>query len=178
MAPVSPGTTPERRPLAWFALAGAVVVLDQLTKVWVMDGLHYGEVREVLAPWLYLTRLHNPGAAFSLLADAGGWQRWAFLAVALGVGAAIALWLWRQPGGHWWQPTALALILGGAVGNGVDRALYGHVVDFAQVYLPFLPWRLFNPWPAFNVADSAISVGAVMLVLEMLRPGAWREGGR
>ena len=165
----------EGRPLPWLALSGGVLVLDQATKVWVMAALTYGQVREVLEPWLFLTRLHNPGAAFSLLADAGGWQRWAFLAIGIGVSAAIALWLWRQPGGHWWQPTALALILGGALGNLVDRALYGHVVDFVQVYLPFLPWRLFNPWPAFNVADAAISTGAVMLVAELLRPSAWRE---
>jgi signal peptidase II len=175
---VSPGTTSEVRPLAWFALAAVVLVLDQITKAGVMAALAYGEVWEVLPPWLYLTRLHNPGAAFSMLADAGGWQRWALLVVGIGVSAAIAWWLWRQPGGHWWQPTALALILGWALGNLVDRALYGHVVDFVQVYLPFLPWRLFNPWPAFNVADSAISVGAVMLVLELLRPSAWREEAR
>ena len=115
---------------------------------------------------MYLTLLHNTGAAFSLLSDAGGWQRWFFAGLAVAVSALIVGWMTRVPPGSGWVSAGLALVLGGALGNLWDRLVLGYVVDFIQIYLPFMPWRIFNPWPAFNVADSAISVGAVILIID------------
>lgn len=163
------------RTTLWLLVAAAVLLVDQVTKVAAATALDYGRPVALWPEYLYLTLAHNPGAAFSFLADAGGWQRWLFVALGLGVAVAIAVWLLRMPR-HWvWQPLALALVLGGALGNVIDRLVYGYVVDFIQVYLPFLPWRLFNPWPAFNVADAGISVGAVMLVVDVIRGGDVNE---
>jgi signal peptidase II len=121
-----------------------------------------------LVPNLNLTLMFNTGAAFSLLSDAGGWQRWLFAAFALAVTLVLVVWLLRLKPGEGWLAAGLALIIGGAVGNLIDRMLLGHVVDFIQVYLPVIPLALFNPWPSFNVADSAISIGVVLLVVESL----------
>jgi len=143
---------------AWFALAAAVIVLDQVTKAWVLAALTLHETVRVL-PFFNLVLVHNPGAAFSFLAGAGGWQRWFFTILSVVIAGAIAAWLartgWRRPG----LATALALVLGGALGNLVDRLRFGYVVDFLDVHAA--GWH----WPAFNVADSAISCGAVLLVL-------------
>jgi signal peptidase II len=142
----------------WLGAAVAIVIADQLTKYCATLWLAYGEPVAVF-PGLNFTLLHNTGAAFSLLSDASGWQRWFFAGVALVVAAVITLWL-RQVGHHErWLPIALSLILGGAIGNFWDRLTLGYVIDFIQVY--YQRWS----WPAFNVADSAISVGAVMLLL-------------
>jgi signal peptidase II len=111
---------------------------------------------------LDLTLLHNRGAAFSFLSDAGGWQRWFFAAIALGVSGWIAWWLRTLPAGKAWLATALSLILGGAIGNLIDRMLLGYVVDFISAH-----WGR-HYFPAFNVADSAITVGAVMMVIDTL----------
>ncbi len=154
--------------LRWLWLSALVVVLDQGSKHLASAFLEFQQPVPVV-PHVYLTLLHNTGAAFSFLSDAGGWQRWFFAALALVVSTVIAIWLARLPRDSRWMPTALALVLGGAVGNLVDRVVLGYVVDFIQIYLPFLPWRIFNPWPAFNVADSAITVGAVMLVIDAFR---------
>ena len=154
--------------LRWLWLSALLLVLDQGTKQLASAFL---ELRQpvLVVPNFYLTLLHNTGAAFSFLSDAGGWQRWFFAALAFIVSLVIVVWLARLPRGSRWTAIALALVLGGALGNLVDRVVLGYVVDFIQIYLPFLPWRIFNPWPAFNVADSAIAVGAVMLVVDSFR---------
>jgi len=163
----------------WLWLSVVVLVLDQASKWLVLATLQPYQVIELL-PHLNLTLMFNTGAAFSLLSDAGGWQRWLFAAFALAVTLVLVLWLLRLRPGEGWLAAGLALIIGGAVGNLIDRMLLGHVVDFIQVYLPFIPLALFNPWPSFNVADSAISVGVVLLIIESLRgqrtDGAAAEG--
>lgn len=157
----------------WLWLSLIVVLLDQATKWLVMSGLEPFETVELI-PNLNLTLMFNPGAAFSFLADAGGWQRWLFATFALGISAALVAWLLRLEARERMLAAALALIIGGAVGNLIDRVLLGHVIDFIQVYLPFIPLALFNPWPAFNIADSAISVGVILLLIGSLLEGERR----
>ena len=111
--------------------------------------------------------MHNTGAAFSFLSQAGGWQRWFFILLAIIVSIIIMIWLLRLPAKQRWLACSLALVLGGAIGNVWDRIIFGYVIDFIDISISFLPWRLFNPWPAFNIADSAISVGAVMLIIDV-----------
>ncbi|EGV18256.1 Lipoprotein signal peptidase [Thiocapsa marina 5811] len=152
----------------WLWLSLAVLVLDQATKWLVLGLLEPFEVIE-LVPNLNLTLMFNTGAAFSLLADAGGWQRWLFALVAVGITVALTVWLLRLKSGDGSLAFGLALLIGGAVGNLIDRILLGHVVDFIQVYLPFIPLAVFNPWPSFNIADSAISVGVVVMLIATLR---------
>jgi signal peptidase II len=143
-------------------LALLVVVLDQLSKRIALAWLVPFEPMALL-PGFNLTLMFNTGAAFSLLAEAAGWQRWFFIALALAVGAVLIVWMRRLPIGNIGMPLSLSLILGGALGNVIDRILYGHVIDFIDVY-----WRNWH-WPAFNLADSAIVVGAVLLMLLSLR---------
>jgi signal peptidase II len=152
----------------WLWLALAILVLDQATKWLVLGLLEPFEVIELI-PNLNLTLMFNTGAAFSFLAEAGGWQRWLFALVAVGITVALTVWLLRLKSGEGWLALGLALLIGGAVGNLIDRVLLGHVVDFIQVYLPFIPLALFNPWPSFNIADSAISVGVVVMLVTTLR---------
>ena len=151
----------------WLWLSLVVVLLDQVTKWLVMGTLQPFEVVE-LVPNLNLTLAFNTGAAFSFLAEAGGWQRWFFAVVALVITGVLAAWLLRLRPHERAMAVALALIIGGALGNVIDRVLLGHVIDFIQVYLPWIPLAMFNPWPAFNVADSAISIGVVVLLLDTL----------
>ena len=148
-------------PRWWYLLSLAVIVLDHITKYLASAHLEYGELVTLL-PVLDLTLLHNRGAAFSFLSDAGGWQRWFFAAIAVGASAWIAFWLQRLPAGKRWLAASLALILGGALGNLIDRVLLGHVVEFI-----FFHWKS-SYFPAFNVADSAITLGAIMMVIEIL----------
>ena len=115
-----------------------------------------------LVPSLALTKAYNTGAAFSFLGDASGWQRWFFSGLAVVVCGVLLVWLRRLHADEWRTALALTLILGGAIGNLVDRVLYGHVIDFIDVY--YKTWH----WPTFNVADSAISIGAALLVLDAL----------
>lgn len=154
--------------LRWLWLTGAVLVLDQATKVWIAASLSLYE-RIPLLPSLDIIRVHNRGAAFSFLSSAAGWQRWFFTALALAVSVVILLWLRRMPGEQRRLAAGLALVLGGALGNLSDRLRLGYVVDFIDVY--YGSWH----WPAFNVADSAISVGAALLILDAL---ATRKRGR
>jgi len=148
----------------WMAVSTLIVALDQLTKWPIVKWLSQGDSIEV-NPFLYIVRRHNEGAAWSFLADAGGWQRWFFIVLASTVSAYIVYWLWSiRSEGHAILSTGLALVLGGAVGNLVDRIHYGHVVDFIDVY--FARWNYH--FPAFNVADSAITVGAVFLIIDAL----------
>jgi signal peptidase II len=143
----------------WYGLAGLVVVLDQLSKWIVLDRLHFGETIYVAPFWNWVLT-YNPGAAFSFLADQPGWQRWLFTALALAVSGWIALLLRQRPPKL--QALALTLVMGGALGNVIDRVRFGAVVDFIQ-------WHVAGYyWPAFNVADSAITVGAILLVVEQL----------
>jgi signal peptidase II len=145
----------------WLALSALVVAADLATKAWVSRAFMPGEVREVTG-YFNLVLTHNTGAAFSFLAGAGGWQRWFFTAIAIGISAAIVVLLSRQRGDRW-LCAALALVLGGAVGNLYDRLTLGEVVDFVQLHAGGYYW------PAFNVADSAITVGVVFLVWDSLR---------
>lgn len=146
----------------WLWLAAAIVFVDQLTKFAVLRSFSFGE-RLAVVPGLFdLTLVYNRGAAFSFLAGASGWQRWFF--TGLGVAAAIFIvWLLARHGTQRLFAFALALILGGAIGNVIDRALYGHVIDFIDWH--YRGWH----WPAFNIADSAITVGAALVVLAGLR---------
>lgn len=144
----------------WYALAGLVVVLDQLSKWLVLQNLGFGETMYVAPFWNWVLT-YNPGAAFSFLADQPGWQRWLFTLLALGVSGWIAVML-RQQTQHRLLSLALALVMGGALGNVIDRVRFGAVVDFIQ-------WHVAGYyWPAFNVADSAITLGAILLVVEQL----------
>ena len=144
----------------WLGLAFAIIVLDHLTKWWVSATLDYQEAIPVL-PFFSLVLVHNTGAAFSFLADAGGWQRWFFIAIGV-VATVIIVRLLKR---HAREPRlafALALVLGGALGNVIDRVALGYVVDFLHFHYHGFAW------PAFNVADSAISVGAVLLIWDSL----------
>lgn len=143
----------------WLWLSALVIGLDQLTK-WVAERLLTLHQPVPVLPFFNWTLVYNEGAAFSFLAQAGGWQRWLFLLLSLAVSVGLTVWLARLKPGQHWLAAALALILGGAVGNLIDRACYGHVIDFIELY--YRHWY----WPAFNVADSAITVGAVMLVID------------
>jgi signal peptidase II len=152
-------TVPHRGSLGFLAVSAAVVGLDQLSKFAIEHGLAMYQSVSVL-PVLEITRLHNPGAAFSFLADATGWQRWLFTALALIVSLVLTVWLQRIERGSHVLACAVALILGGALGNVIDRLRLGHVIDFIYAH-----WDR-HYFPAFNVADSAICVGAGLLLLD------------
>lgn len=143
----------------WFVLAGLIIVLDQVTKLSATYFLEYARPVYVL-PVFDLTLLHNKGAAFSFLSNAGGWQRWFFTAIAVGVSAVLVVWLTRLPRHHTLTALSLALILGGAIGNLIDRVYLGYVVDFISVH-----WDR-HYFPAFNIADSAICVGAGLMLFD------------
>jgi len=149
----------------WIWLSVLVVVLDQATKYLAETGLILHQPVSVL-PGFNLMLTYNTGAAFSFLADAGGWQRWFFLGLGSAVSVGLTIWLTRLKPGERWLAAALALILGGAVGNLIDRLWLGQVIDFIQLY--YDRWY----WPAFNIADSAITLGAVLLIVDSLRSQA------
>lgn len=155
--------------LLWMALALVLIVLDQWSKGLASEQLQYGQPQELL-PVLNLTLQHNTGAAFSFLSDAGGWQRWFFTIVALIVSGVLCIWLARLKRQEWLLALGLACILGGAIGNLWDRLILGYVVDFVSVH-----YR--NAYfPAFNLADAAITVGAALLILDSIR--AARRGDK
>ena len=147
--------------LKWLWLSIAVIVIDQLTKLWIDSNLLLHARLPLIDGFFDLTLAYNPGAAFSFLADAGGWQRWFFTILSTVVTIILVVWLKRLPTHEKINAVALALIIGGAVGNLIDRIAYGHVIDFLLVY--YQQWS----WPAFNVADSAISVGVVLMLLAL-----------
>lgn len=154
--------TSNTRFFAWMAVAALVVVADQVTKWAIVEWVALYE-RIPLNSFINLTHQRNTGAAFSLLADAGGWQRWFFIVLASVVSAVLAVWLWRiRNQGHAILAAGLALVLGGAVGNLIDRIWLGYVTDFIQVW--FGSWA----FPSFNVADAGISVGAALLIIDAL----------
>ena len=147
--------------LQWLGLALVILIADQFTKVLIVGFYQLGDSTQVTS-FFNLVRVHNTGAAFSFLAGASGWQRWFF--VALGsVAAVFIVWMLRRHGHQRLFAWALSLILGGAVGNVIDRLLHGYVVDFLDFHLAA------RHFPAFNVADAAISVGAALLILDELR---------
>jgi signal peptidase II len=150
------------RATAWLVLSVVIVIADQLSKEYITR--HFGEFEFTsVLPILDITRMHNVGAAFSFLASASGWQRWVFIGLAVSVSIAIIVWMYRLPrGSHTLLAAGLSMVLGGAVGNVIDRIRLGHVVDFIHFH-----WdRAY--FPAFNVADSAITVGAACLLLDAL----------
>ena len=143
----------------WLLLSALVILLDWETKQWASESLELYRPQEVFS-WLNMTLAHNYGAAFSFLNNAGGWQRWLFSGLAFVVSIVLLVWLIRLPRSQWLTGLSLALIIGGAVGNLIDRIQLGYVVDFVDVY--YRGWH----YPAFNVADSAITVGVVLLLLD------------
>ncbi len=145
--------------LSWLLLSAFIIVADQVSKWLVLQHFQLHESLPVIAGFLNWTLAYNEGAAFSFLSDAGGWQRWFFTALAVIVSAILVVWLSRTNRTDWRTAVPLALIIGGAIGNVIDRIRFGHVVDFIDVH--YGTWS----WPAFNIADSAISVGAVMLIV-------------
>ena len=147
--------------LPWFGLALTVIVLDQYTKGLASAGLDYGQPVRVFS-WFNLTLQHNPGAAFSFLSDAGGWQRYFFSAAAAIISAVLIAWLWVMPRGQRLLALSLGLIIGGALGNLWDRVVLGYVVDFISVHYQHYYF------PAFNIADSAITGGAIGMVLDSM----------
>lgn len=148
----------------WYGLAVLIVVLDQWSKYWISANFDYGQPW-VIADFFNFTLLHNTGAAFSFLSDAGGWQRWFFGVVAAVISVVLVVWIARLDTAKRWESVALALVLGGAIGNLYDRAVLGYVVDFIVVH-----YQQYY-WPAFNIADSAICVGAAMLIIDSFRAG-------
>jgi signal peptidase II len=153
--------TARTRPLApWLGIAAAVIAIDQLTKAAIVAALQLGDAHRI-TPFFDIVRAHNRGAAFSFLNDASGWQRWFFVGLGLVAAVFIVSLLARQSGDRLFR-WALSLILGGAIGNVIDRLVHGHVIDFVQVH-----WNA-HYFPSFNAADSAITIGAVLLVLDEL----------
>ena len=158
-------TNPRPNALSWLGASALVIALDQLSKAWVLARLPEFQPVPVIDGFWNWFRTYNTGAAFSFLSDAGGWQKYLFVVLALVVSAVLARWLAKTPRGDWKTALPFALVIGGALGNLIDRLQHGHVIDFIQWY-----WRD-HYWPAFNVADSAIVVGAVALGLFALRQG-------
>lgn len=157
--------------LKWCWISGLVLVFDQLSKWLVNSALALGE-SIVLMPMVTFTKAYNYGAAFSFLGSASGWQRWFFIVLAAVVSTVLLVWLARLAQHERRTAVALSLILGGAIGNLIDRVLYGYVIDFIDVY--YHAWH----WPTFNVADSAITLGAGLLILDALVGNRQASGGR
>jgi signal peptidase II len=155
--------------IRWLWISLLVIVVDQFSKLWIERTMVLGDSFVVL-PILDIVRAHNTGAAFSFLADAGGWQRWAFTLLAVGVSVALVFWMRRLTlATQGMLAFALTLILGGAIGNVIDRVEHGYVVDFVHAH-----WGP-HFFPAFNVADAAISIGAVLVILDSLLEGRARR---
>ena len=144
--------------LSWLLLSAVIIIADQISKVMVLDHFQLHDTMPLVDGLLSLTLAFNEGAAFSFLSDAGGWQRWFFTVLAVVVSSILIVWLKRTTRGDWRTALPLALVVGGAIGNVIDRVRLGHVVDFIDVH--YGTWS----FPAFNVADSAISVGAGLLL--------------
>jgi len=150
--------------LGWLWLSLLVLVIDQASKFYFEGKLEMYQQIVVIPDLFSWTLAYNTGAAFSFLADSSGWQRWLFALIAIVVSAVLVVWLKRLGRNETWLAIALALVLGGALGNLYDRIALGHVIDFILVH-----WQDRWRFPAFNVADSAITVGAVMLALDMFK---------
>ena len=150
--------------LGWLVLSLLVLVIDQVSKAHFEGTLEMFQQIVVIPDYFSWTLAYNTGAAFSFLADGGGWQRWLFAVIAVVVSAVLVVWLKRLGRDDTWLAIALALVLGGALGNLYDRIALGHVIDFILVH-----WQNRHYFPAFNFADSAITVGAIMLALDMFK---------
>lgn len=146
----------------WLGIAAIVILLDQLSKITITKMFQYGE-EKLVTSYFNLVLAYNKGAAFSFLSNESGWQRYMFTGIGIAA-AGYILWLLRKHSGQRLFCWALAMILGGALGNVIDRLMYGHVVDFLDFH-----WKGFGHFPAFNIADSAICVGAALFVLDELR---------
>jgi signal peptidase II len=154
--------------LKWLWLSILALFLDQVSKLVIADSMQLYQSIQVM-PFFKLTYVHNTGAAFSFLSEAGGWQRWFFAGLALAISVVIAVWLTRLKKHETLLAVALALVLGGAVGNLIDRLAYGYVIDFLDVY--YDSWH----WPAFNIADSAITLGVMLMLAESFGLGKAKE---
>ena len=152
-----PSATTVRGPtaLVWLALSGVIISLDAWTKVLALRHLELHFPVPVIDGLLNWTLVYNPGAAFSFLSDASGWQRWFFAVMAVGISALLTYWLVKLPRNDLRQALPYALVIGGAIGNLIDRLIHGHVIDFIDFY-----WGTAH-WPAFNIADCAVVVGAI-----------------
>ncbi|HWS40592.1 MAG TPA: signal peptidase II [Arenimonas sp.] len=144
--------------LKWLILSAAIILFDWLTKIWALSSLEYMKSIEVIPGFWNWTLVHNRGAAFSFLAQAGGWQQWLFSALAVIISVACVFMLKKADRQDWRTALPLALIVGGALGNLIDRIRFGYVIDFVHWY-----YGSFH-WPVFNLADSAISIAAVLLI--------------
>jgi len=150
---------PRPNALIWLLLSAAIIIADQWSKAWVLSSLPEYEPVVVIEGFWNWFRTYNTGAAFSFLSDAGGWQLWFFTALAVGISGLMAYWMWGTARGAWRRAVPYALVIGGAIGNVIDRLMHGHVVDFIQ-------WHIGDHyWPSFNIADSAIVLGAVGIAL-------------
>lgn len=148
--------------LKYLSITGWVIVLDQVSKWWMLSWLSLYETVAIM-PYFNLTMAHNYGAAFSFLAQAGGWQRWFFIGLAVIISVVLLVWLAKLKPTAKLEAISLSLILGGAIGNVIDRIMYGYVIDFLDVYVGT------SHWPAFNIADSAICIGAILLILDSFK---------
>ena len=157
--------------LMWVPLL--VIVLDQITKQWILATLSLYERINVL-PFFDIVYARNYGAAFSFLSDAGGWQRWFFTVLAVAISSLLAFWMRRQARSEWRLNWSFGLVIGGAIGNVIDRLQHGFVVDFLDFYVRI--GDSVHHWPAFNVADSAIVIGAGLMILDSFsKPSAERQ---
>lgn len=163
MSPAKPNA------VSWLGLSALVVVLDQWSKAWVLETLpEYVAVPVIDGFWNWY-RTYNTGAAFSFLADAGGWQKWFFISLAFAISGLMVWMLARTPRRDWRTALPLALVVGGAIGNVIDRFLHGHVIDFVQ-------WHVGEHyWPAFNIADSAVMGGAIGIAVFGLLSGKSKD---
>ena len=146
----------------WGWIVLVIIFFDQATKILADYYLNYHQPVSVF-PLFNLTLVYNPGAAFSFLSDAGGWQRWFFITLSSVISIVLFIWLLRLKPEQQLQTVSIAMILGGAIGNLIDRSIYGHVIDFLDVYYQQ------HHWPAFNIADSAITVGAILLIIDSFK---------
>lgn len=140
-----------------------VVILDQITKYLIVDSIPLNEIGYRVTPFFSIIHVHNEGAAFSFLAQSGGWQRYFFMFIAIAISSALLIALLRTPKAHKWTCLGIALVIGGAIGNLIDRVALGHVIDFLLFYLK--TDSFFYAYPAFNVADIAVCCGAALLVI-------------
>jgi signal peptidase II len=147
--------------LGWMGLASLLLILDQLTKIIAKNNL-FENVSQPVTSFLNWTLIYNSGAAFSFLAQAGGWQRWFFTGLGI-IAALVMIWLIRKNASQRVFSLALSLLLSGAIGNVIDRIAYGAVVDFIDVH--YMGWH----WPAFNIADSAITIGVILLIFDEIK---------
>ncbi len=155
--------------LIWLLLSAAVIGLDQWSKAWVLASLPENTPVQVIPGFWNWFRTYNTGSAFSFLSNAGGWQIWLFSVLAIGISALLAFWLARTGRGEWRSALPYSLVIGGAIGNVIDRLVHGHVVDFIQWYVGE------HYWPSFNIADSAIVAGAIGIALFGVFDGKARQ---